>query len=293
MSIARAIALTILLCFTLPVGAAHAQKKPSKAEIKKAKHHYNRAQKFKELKEYNRAADEFLAAYKLYEDAEFFFNAAEMYRLDGNNKLAAKYFRAYLELQPKGRVASAARNSLVELQPKLLAAEAERQRKQAAAQRKAEADAVAAGKQGAGNAERDTPVADQDHQDRKRTDDAAVERSKPRGSRRLQIASIASGAIGAASLGLGVYFGLDASSARSELVELQGTGQYDAKLDSRRASSARRMVIFSAVGAAGLLGSGALYVLSRRARTRDRAGSLAFTPQLSDSAATLWLQGRF
>ncbi len=86
------IALSVVLLASLPAAVAHAEKPASSGKEQKAKHHFHVAQTFKELGEYDKAAEEFLKAYELYKDPAFFFNAGEMYRLAGNHKPAVTSF---------------------------------------------------------------------------------------------------------------------------------------------------------------------------------------------------------
>ena len=112
------IALSVALLSSLPAAVANAAEPPAGSAEQEAKHHFHIAQTHKELGEYEKAAEHFLKAYELYKDPAFFFNAGEMYRLHGDHKLAVKYFKMYLIQHPNGRVAAAAKNTIIEIQPK-------------------------------------------------------------------------------------------------------------------------------------------------------------------------------
>ncbi len=140
------LALSVALLSSLPTAAAHAAEPPDSGTEQKAKHHFHVAQTFKELGEYEKAAEEFLKAYKLYKDPAFFFNAGEMYRLAGNHKLAVKYFKLYLVEHPNGRVAAAAKSTVRELQPKADLQIAKEKLASEVARRKAEEQSAAAAK---------------------------------------------------------------------------------------------------------------------------------------------------
>ncbi len=115
---ARNIAFSIALLSSLPAAIANAGEPAAGSAETKAKHHFYLAQTHKELREYERAAREYLNAYELYKDPAFFFNAGEMYRMAGDHKLAVKYFKKYLTQHPNGRVAEAAKSTVRKLQPK-------------------------------------------------------------------------------------------------------------------------------------------------------------------------------
>ena len=77
----RAIPIAVLAALCLVLAGpteARAQKKTTTEDMDKAREHYKRAQAFKDLKEYDRSAAEFLAAHALFPDPEFFFNVGEV-----------------------------------------------------------------------------------------------------------------------------------------------------------------------------------------------------------------------
>ena len=112
------IALSMALLSSLPAAVANAEEPAAGSAEQEAKQHFHIAQTHKELGEYDQAAEHFLKAYELYKDPAFFFNAGEMYRLHGDHKLAVKYFKMYLIQHPNGRVAAAAKSTILEIQPK-------------------------------------------------------------------------------------------------------------------------------------------------------------------------------
>ncbi len=141
------VALSLALLSALPAAVAHATEPPPAAgSEEKAKHHFHVAQTFKELGEYEKAAEQFLKAYELYKDPAFFFNAGEMYRLGGNHKLAVKYFKLYLVEHPNGRVAAAAKSTVLQLQPTANLQVAEEKLAEELARREAERQSAATDK---------------------------------------------------------------------------------------------------------------------------------------------------
>ncbi len=286
MTLTRRITLAAALFCFLPATPASAEDAKADVKLEQAKRYYDLAQSHMELGEYKKAAGQFLRAHEFYANAEFFFNAAEMFRLADEPMKAAEYFRKYLTAEPKGRVADTARATLKELQPSIDAALAE-QKRVAARQERAEQEKAAAA------AEPPTEEPESEAATAGPSADVGADEDAPAAGQALKLSGIVTAGVGVASLGVGAYFGLDASSSRSELEELRSEGKYGHQLDEDRSSSATLFYVFTGVGAAALLGGGVLYYLGIQGDEADAQASIAVAPIVTDTGASIWCTGRF
>jgi tetratricopeptide (TPR) repeat protein len=114
--------------------AAAPKKQPTQQELAGARAHFKAAEAAKARGDYKAAATEYLAAHELFPDPEFFFNVGEVYRLAGDEPDALTYYQKYLDLEPGGRGAAAARTAVDQLRRSIAA-------QQAAAKRAADDEA--------------------------------------------------------------------------------------------------------------------------------------------------------
>ncbi len=254
----------------LQPGRADAQSKPTRAQKKASRAHFDAAEKAKAAGDHAVAAREYLAAYDEYAHPELLYNAGEVLRLAGDRAQALEYLKKYVALDPQGRGADAARASIAELEAAIAAEQAEADRRV----REEVALTAAASAQ-----PRSPPPA---------FDSAPVEPA-PRRGRRMRIAGIATGAAGAAALGVSVYFGLH---ARSLADDASAADAYNPDLDDRGESAERAMLITAGVGAAALATGAVLYVLGRRAGA-DETPALTIVPSLAPSSFALGASVRF
>lgn len=107
----------------------------------------------------------------------------------------------------------------------------------------------------------------------------------------LRIAGIATGALGVVALGVGTGFGL---KARSLSNDLSMAGVFDRKRYDEGRAAERDFVLYSGVGAAGVVAGAVLYYLGVRA---DRAGAndaaLTLAPVVAPSRLTVTVSGHF
>lgn len=257
-----------------PVLAEEPTESSDASGMAKAKSHFFQAKNYEEAGQFVAAAEEYLKAYELYQDPEFWYNAGLMHKMAGNNKLAVKYFRKYLTENPNGRVAEAAKATIEELKPKLDEDEpAEEQR------------AEAASAEGEGKESKAEPAPSEPA-------DAEVATSNDT----LKLAGIITGGAGILSLGVGVYFGLDASSSQSDLETLRDSGgTYDQGLVDSRDSSATMFYVFSGVGVAAIAAGGVLYFLGDSETESPEEGqvSISVAPSVTDTSAGIWCRGTF
>jgi hypothetical protein len=114
---------------------------------------------------------------------------------------------------------------------------------------------------------------------------AEPERAPPRSSSgSLRAIALASGALGAACLGAGVYFGLKVSSLEDEAAGLAGKGLRDGRLDDRGKAAQTWQWVGYGVGAAALAAGTVTYLLSRRAEPEPNP-ALTFSPWLGTGGA--------
>lgn len=99
-------------------------KQPTPAELASARAHFEAAEAAKARRDYKTAAIEYLAAHELYPDPEFFFDIGEVDRLAGDAPGALTAYQKYLDLDPGGRGAEAARTAVEELQRSIAAEQA-------------------------------------------------------------------------------------------------------------------------------------------------------------------------
>lgn len=104
--------------------AATPKKQPTQQELASARAHFKAAEAAKARGDYKTAATEYLAAYELFQDPEFFFDVGEVYRLAGDEPGALTYYQVYLNLEPSGRGSAAARTAIDELQRSIAARKA-------------------------------------------------------------------------------------------------------------------------------------------------------------------------
>jgi tetratricopeptide (TPR) repeat protein len=104
--------------------AATPKKQPTQQELASARTHFNAAEAAKARGDYKTAATEYLAAHELFPDPEFFFDVGEVYRLAGDEPDALTYYQKYLDLEPNGRGAAAARTAVDELRRSIAAQQA-------------------------------------------------------------------------------------------------------------------------------------------------------------------------
>lgn len=252
-------------------GAQH--KRPSQKQLDAARTHFKAAEAAKAHGEYKTAAVEYLAAYELFADPEFFFDTAEVYRLAGNDQDALIYYEKYLELDPDGRGAASARVSVDQLRRAVAARE----------------DAVkrAADEETRRKAEEDS---------RRAVDEAArlkAARTQSPGTagRELRLAGFAVGGTGAVALGIGVFFGLRAQSISDELSQASA---YDSARDNEGKAANRNMIIFTGAGGVAVLTAGVLYYLGHRAgRSPDTDAAVTLAPVVAPSQIAIVAQRRF
>ena len=252
------IAALIVVAVSLALGAAAAEAQSAK-DIDEAKQHFAAAEAHKTAGEYDDAANEYLEAYALFPNAEFYFNVGQAYRLGGRNELALEYFGKYLELDPDGRGAVEARETVAEIERDLAAREHDK---------------------------------DKDKGKDKGKDPSPARSSKGKG---MRVAGLVTVGVGLLSLGLGVKFGLDAGSIASELEGVTDTWTQERldRFDDGEAA-ARNMILFTGIGAAAIVAGGVMYMLGRSAGKSAAVDSgISVAPTFTPSTTGLAVMGSF
>lgn len=271
----------VVLTSTAAQPALAPKKQPTNHQLGQARAHFKAAEAAKAHGDYKTAVGEYLAAYELVEESELFFDVGEVYRLAGDEHNALTYYQKYLELEPNGHGAVAARAAAEDLQRSIAAKEdaaeiaADKTKRKATeqAKRKVTEDAV------------------------RHTAEIAVHKNPRRasasGGRRLRITGLATGGVGVVALSVGVAFGLRAKSISDEAV---GWDRFDpARFDQGEAAE-RNMFILTGIGAAALVTGSVLYYLGRRADTIDDSGvcsTVTFAPAIVPGEVAFAAMGRF
>jgi hypothetical protein len=276
------IVLVVAVMLAAFAGAADAQpapkanrKPPTQKQLDQARQHFEAAEAAKARHEYQTAALEYLAAYEQFQEPEFFYNVAEVYRLGGDEPNALSYYEKYLELDPSGRGAATARDSAAQLRRSIAA-------KQDALARAAAQEAK-----------------DKEEAERKRNEvkpavvAPAPVRPAEHPGRSLQIAGIAAGGAGVVALGVGVAFGFKMKGIEDEISK--DTVYRPSRYDDGRAAE-RNMFVFTGVGIAAVAAGGVMYYLGHsaaRSGERNTGPAVTLAPLVGPDQVALAAMGSF
>ena len=224
------------LALALLLAAGHAAADPKTDE---ARAHFKQGKAFQDVGAFDKAADEYKAAYAIDPRAEMLFDIAQAYRLGGQAQQALDYFQQYLTAQPSGAGADEARQHVAEL-TKQLADERERSVKAAP-----------------------PPPAPPPPAPPPPTAPKLVTR---RGSPALRIGGLATAGAGVVACGLAVKFGLDARSDADAISRTDRTLWTDADRRTYEHGQAanRHMMESYAVGGALVVTGAVLYWVGAR-----------------------------
>jgi tetratricopeptide (TPR) repeat protein len=264
-------------------GAAIAQPRPplDDATRARASAHVKQASAFFRTQQWDRAIAEYQAALDLTGEPLMIFNIALANDRAGRAELALAGYKKYLDLAPTGQIADEARDSVARLSPIVDKIAADRA---ASAARAAEAEAAASA---ARKAEADRQATAAAARAARAARAADADRADARASR-LRWLALGAGVVGVAGVGVGVKFGLDARSASQFISDHRGNWTDDVLArDAEGRSAETKMIIFTSVGGAALVGGGILYLMSRSARGNAERMRLDVGP------GTVALTGRF
>jgi tetratricopeptide (TPR) repeat protein len=119
--------MLVLVCLAALRSPALAQKKADPKE-KQAAAHFKQGKAYFSAGAYDKAVEEYLAAYALVPKSALLFNAARAYHLKGDRPKAVEYYNLYLGQEPDGKASDEAREYVAGL-TRERAAEAEAARK--------------------------------------------------------------------------------------------------------------------------------------------------------------------
>jgi iron complex outermembrane receptor protein len=107
-----------LVALVLLVASAAQAAPPDDTKVQ-AKAHFAAGSAFYDAGSYDRAVEEYLAAYRLFPKADFLFNIAQAYRLKGEKRPSLAYYRRYLAEVPAGRGSAEAQQYVQQLEQEL------------------------------------------------------------------------------------------------------------------------------------------------------------------------------
>jgi tetratricopeptide (TPR) repeat protein len=256
--------------------------------------------------DYDTAITFYSKAYQLVQHPVLIFNIAQAHRLAGRNEQALRLYDRYLAADPNGAQAQTVRDIIAEIE----ARKAEEARKVEQARkvekagkadqahkledaRKAEATRKAEDARKAEEARRAYALEAARADAQKRAVDAAPSSQEPAQpgpsdrapGRTLQLSGIAAGAVGVASLALGVGFGVRARSLSNELS--QPGADYGKHIAGERANVVQ---IVGLVGGTVLVAAGATLYWLGHSQGKHQEG-VTIAPMVSDHLAGLVLSG--
>jgi hypothetical protein len=259
-----------------PAGGADADKA---AKTQAAREHYDKGITHYNLGEFDKAIEEFKQAYAISGAPGLLFNVAQAYRLVGDYKQALYFYRTYLRLQPNAGNKADVEARIVEME-KALAEQKSIEEAKPKGTLPPEGDKT--GKPG------EPPVVAKPPEEVKPSEPPATSPSEPAtathgprpNGKTKKIIGLATGGVGLALLGTGVYFALQASAAQSDIEDVSnGGGTWTPALDDKYAegeSAATTSLVLFVAGGAAVVGGGVMYFLG--AREAERADDVAFVP---------------
>jgi hypothetical protein len=279
-----------------------ARKRFEEAEAHKRRgdEHAARGEQQEARSAYGLAAEAYSKAFELYEHPAFLYNLAQMRRLRGELRRAIRAYETYLVLDSGGAQAGTARTFIAQLTLELDAEESRPEPGAVDVTRPEPASGTGtAPAEPATGAAPVEPGEDAGNAPASSTMGSAGLTSTTSpvrdagASRGLRVAGMVSAAVGLASLGLGVKFGLDARAASQDLSDKPPGEPWDPS-DRQRIQSGqdaeRNMVISMSLGGAALVAGGVLYVFGVSQRS---SGSLAVRPTAMQDGFWVHLAGRF
>lgn len=212
------------------------------------------------------AASEYQSAYDLVPHPLMLYNLAQVARLQGNAGRAIGLYKRYLKEQSTGDAADFSRSYIRFLEAKTKPKEPEPKPKPKPKPEPEEPEEVMT----------PPPAASKDP------------------GKVLRYSGFGVAGVGLVSIVVGVKFGLDARSISTTLSNhnTQWTDN-EVRLDKEGASAAKKMLIFTGVGAAAVIGGGLLYFLGRSDNEAEAKTTLRLAPQVDQRSVGLGLLGSF
>lgn len=267
----RALLVAIAAVLWLGAGVAAAQSPEQKARA----HHAEGLEHY-EAGRYDEAIASYRRAYALIPAPGILFNLAQAHRLAGHCAEALELYRRYAREQPEAANAPVANEHAAQMQACLdrkPAAPPETGAAEPAPPMEAEPQPV--------ESSRPLPSAP--------LPSAPADAGTPGRGKKLAGLGIAAG--GALALGAGLYFGLDARSASSDLDEFFASGGVwgpeQQALEDRGERSNGLMIGFTALGTAAVVAGAVTYILGTREAEASSAAGLS-VHRTGGGAAVLW-----
>jgi tetratricopeptide (TPR) repeat protein len=264
--------------------AEPAQAKPAvdPAKAKVAKQYVAAGLAAQDSGDYDTAITFYSKAYQLVAHPVLIFNIAQAHRLAGRNEQALTLYERYLAADPNGAQAQTVRGIVADIE----ARKAE-EAKQVEDARKAEdvRKAEVARKADAARHAQELEASRAVEQKRAAEATASQERAAQAPARNLRLSGIATGAAGAASLLVGVGFGIHARSLSNELS--QPGADYAKHAAGERANT---VAIVGLAGGTALVAAGATLYWLGSSRGKHQEG-VTLAPMVSGDLAGLVLSG--
>ena len=270
----------MVLLALLGLGAARAgAQEPDDDRRAAAKEHYAKGNTAYDLREYDRAIEEFKRAYELAPAPGLLYNIAQAYRLKGDAAEALSFYRQYLQKDPAAKNRADVEKRIAELEREIAdeAARAERERlerERLERERAAAAGHEGAGPTGAGPGPAGPPGGGGPRPERRRSP--------------LRLTGLITAVSGGLVLGGGVYFAQRARKSWDQVnAHADAGGTWGPEWDDRYARAETEelagTILLIAGGAA--VGTGVLlFVLGTRA---DRAAQVAAAPARGGGTVTV------
>lgn len=255
------------------VSAGDAHKKRAE-ELKKDGRDALAAQRFLD------AAVEYQAAYDLVPHPLMLYNLAQVYRYAGDKIQALAFYQEFLDTDPDGPAAVAARKYAIRLKERLKRETPDT----------SEPDPE-------DNDPKDTDQSNDGEQDGTAdpVDPSLADDRSDGGGQGLRYAGLASVAVGAVALGFGIKFGLDAKNTSDYLTNYNDDAWTEGALalQAEGKTSEKRMFLLTGIGAAAILAGGVMYVLGSRDSNKEQQASLQVLPAMGTDQVGFTLAGPF
>ena len=278
-----------ILCICVWAASAVA-KEPPRADLEKARAHFKTAEGLFRSGAYERAIDEYQAAYGLAPRPGVLFNIGAAYRKKAegsgsieDKKQALDYYRKYVEGEPEGKGTADAKRYIATLSQEIAASSQTASTEPPSRPGHVEPQPVSAPSSPSSSPPSPPPP----------PPPSPVAESPPvtapaseSGTSALRVAGIATAGVGVALVATGVYFGIKSKSISDEV---DGLHNWDQGLYESGQSAQRNAYIFVAGGAAAIAGGAIMYFLGHR----DEPHALSVRPSVMPQGGTVVLSGRF
>jgi tetratricopeptide (TPR) repeat protein len=237
---------------------------PSAAE--ESRRHVKKARKAYDTGRWDEAIQEFQKAYDLQSDPGLIYDLAQSYRRKGDLKQALDLYRNFVREEPDGPLRATADDHIRQLEASL------------AALNPPPPPTPVEPTPPPPPPQQSVPVAHVP---------VVPARPAPTHSRVLPIAGIATAAVGAVGIGVGVVMTLKANSLANDIEKNAQAGSYNRSDENKRSTYATMSYVCYGVGGAALAGGVLMYVLG----SRNTDSAVAFVP--SADGGQLLVKGTF